>query len=221
MDAIREALLAEGPLTCEGLQAAINVVFAEDGRDRARSRRSSRTARRRPSATSRAHGPIARGRAVVVDLFPQDPASGCFSDMTRTFCVGEAPDELVATTRSCARRSTASCALIRPGIAGSELHRVVCELFEEARLPDAAHEGARRGARGGLLPQLGHGVGLEVHELADASGRIGEELVAGDVLAVEPGLYRIGFGGCRLEDLVLVTEDGCEVLTDFPYDLAP
>ena len=50
---------------------------------------------------------------------------------------------------------------------------------------------------------------------------MGEAIVAGDVLAVEPGLYRTGFGGCRLEDLVLVTEDGCKVLTDFPYELAP
>ena len=48
-----------------------------------------------------------------------------------------------------------------------------------------------------------------------------EELVAGDVLAVEPGLYRSGYGGLRLEDLVLVTEDGSENLTSFPYDLAP
>ena len=50
-------------------------------------------------------------------------------------------------------------------------------------------------------------------------GRTGEQLVAGDVLAVEPGLYRKGFGGCRLEDLVLVTDDGGEVLTDFDYEL--
>jgi Xaa-Pro aminopeptidase len=63
-------------------------------------------------------------------------------------------------------------------------------------------------------------VGLEIHELPSL-GRTGEELVAGDVLAVEPGLYRTGFGGCRLEDLVLVTEDGCEVIAKYPYDLAP
>jgi Xaa-Pro aminopeptidase len=71
----------------------------------------------------------------------------------------------------------------------------------------------------GFFHSLGHGVGLEVHE-APSLGRSGEALVAGDVIAVEPGLYRSGVGGCRLEDLLLVTEDGYENLTDFPYDLS-
>ena len=53
----------------------------------------------------------------------------------------------------------------------------------------------------------------------DGDDVAGEELLAGDVIAVEPGCYRIGFGGCRLEDLVLVTEDGYELLTSFPHDL--
>ena len=72
----------------------------------------------------------------------------------------------------------------------------------------------------GFFHSLGHGVGLEVHE-APHLGQGGETLIEGDVLAVEPGCYRQGFGGVRLEDLVLVTADGCEVFTDYPYELAP
>jgi Xaa-Pro aminopeptidase len=59
-----------------------------------------------------------------------------------------------------------------------------------------------------------------VHE-EPSLGMLGQELVAGDVVSVEPGLYKPGVGGCRLEDLVLVTDEGCENLTDYPYDLEP
>ena len=72
----------------------------------------------------------------------------------------------------------------------------------------------------GFYHSLGHGVGLEVHE-PPSLGRAGEQLVAGDVVAVEPGLYTLDFGGCMVEDLVLVTGDGCERLTEYPYDLEP
>ena len=72
----------------------------------------------------------------------------------------------------------------------------------------------------GFFHSLGHGVGLEVHE-QPGLGRSGVDLLAGDVITIEPGLYRRGYGGLRLEDLVLVTEDGPEVLTDYPYELTP
>ncbi|MGZ4431409.1 MAG: M24 family metallopeptidase, partial [Gaiellales bacterium] len=68
---------------------------------------------------------------------------------------------------------------------------------------------------------LGHGVGLEVHDQPGLGMTSRAPLVAGDVVTVEPGLYRPGLGGLRLEDLVLITEDGAENLTDFPYELTP
>ncbi len=75
--------------------------------------------------------------------------------------------------------------------------------------------------RDGFFHSLGHGVGLQVHE-EPSLGRTGtDELVAGDVVAIEPGCYRHGYGGVRLEDLALVTEDGYERLTSFPYALEP
>jgi Xaa-Pro aminopeptidase len=72
----------------------------------------------------------------------------------------------------------------------------------------------------GFFHSLGHGVGLQVHE-APVLGRGPDVLRAGDVVTLEPGCYDPQTGGCRLEDLVLVTEDGCETLTSFPYDLEP
>jgi Metallopeptidase family M24 len=80
--------------------------------------------------------------------------------------------------------------------------------------------GGRSPLHDGFFHSLGHGVGLDVHE-APLLGRGGEPLVAGDVVTVEPGVYREGYGGVRLEDLFLVTDDGWERLTHHPMDLTP
>ena len=72
----------------------------------------------------------------------------------------------------------------------------------------------------GFFHSLGHGVGLEVHE-RPWLGRVGDDLVEGDVIALEPGLYRPGFGGVRLEDVAVVTSDGVDVVTSYAYALQP
>jgi len=165
-------------------------------------------------------GPISEGEAVIADLYPQDPVSGCYADMTRTFCLGEPPEELVRYHALVKEALDQAVDAIRPGITGKELHRMTCELFQEHGFPTQLTKDPGKPLEDGFFHSLGHGVGLEVHE-QPGLGRMGEELVAGDVLAIEPGLYRKGFGGCRLEDLVLVTDDGTEILTDFPYELTP
>ncbi len=165
-------------------------------------------------------GPLPASLPIVIDLWPRDEESTCFADMTRTFVVGDVRDavrELEALVRTALERSRAA---VRPGVTGEALYAIACDVFEEA-----GHRTLRTGpgddSEEGFQFSLGHGVGLSVHE-APSLGPTGRgELVAGDVVAIEPGLTVAGIGEVRLEDLLLVTEDGSETLTRYPYDLAP
>jgi Xaa-Pro aminopeptidase len=161
------------------------------------------------------------GEPILIDLWPRDDESACSADMTRTFVVGDVPDEVAEWHRLCKRALDRALADIRPGVTGKSVFDGSCEIFEGAGYPTQRSKAAGEPLADGFYHSLGHGVGLEVHEspLLGMAGH--DELVAGDVLAVEPGLYRSGYGGLRLEDLVLVTEDGAENLTRFPYELAP
>jgi len=165
-------------------------------------------------------GPIASGEAVVIDLFPRDRETGCYADMTRTYVVGEIPDEIAEYHKHVYEALKRSLEAVKPGAEGSAVYGLVCDVFHEAGYPTQLSKQPGEVLSSGFFHGLGHGVGLEVHEPPWLS-RDPSELVAGDVITLEPGLYREGYGGVRLEDLVLVTEDGAENLTDFPYDLKP
>jgi Xaa-Pro aminopeptidase len=165
-------------------------------------------------------GPIAPGEAVVIDLFPRDLESGCYADMTRTFVVGDVPEELAEYHRLVHEALKKSLDAVKAGAEGNAVYRLVCDVFHEAGYPTQLSKKEGEVLSSGFFHSLGHGVGLEVHEQPWLS-RDPSQLVAGDVITLEPGLYREGYGGVRLEDLVLVTEDGAENLTDFPYDLQP
>lgn len=160
------------------------------------------------------------GEPVIVDISPRDASSWCWSDMTRTFVAGggAAPAELRRYWQLCRESLAAVLDAVRAGAAARDLHARACEPFHAAGLPTQLSHPPGTPLRDGFLHSLGHGVGLEVHE-APALNRGGDVLVAGDVIAVEPGCYWRGFGGCRLEDLLLVTETGYENLTEFPYGL--
>jgi Xaa-Pro aminopeptidase len=165
-------------------------------------------------------GPIRAGDPVIADIFPRDRETGCYADMTRTFVVGEPSQELVDYHGLCREALDLTMKEAKPGVRGADLHRLVCELFERHGQPTQLSKQPGETLRDGFFHSLGHGVGLEVHE-APGLGRNGAALVPGDVIAVEPGLYRHDRGGCRLEDLLLVTDDGVELLTEYPYDLTP
>jgi len=214
---IRELLGSGEPQTSEELRTEVLRVFTDEGigsPDPPIVSHGAQTA----IGHEPGHGEILPGEPVVCDLYPQDPESGCYSDTTRTFCVGEPPAELVEYWELCREALDRVIAEVRPGANGRDLHRLAAEVFEEAGHPTQLTKEPGAVLDRGFFHSLGHGVGLEVHE-APSLGRTGEDLVAGDVIAIEPGCYRPGFGGCRLEDLVLVTADGAERLTTFPYEL--
>ena len=212
-------VLYEGvPLTSERLKAAVAAAFAENnaGADEFIVAHGPQTC----IGHHMGSGEILAGEPITVDLWPRDRESACFTDMTRTFVVGEVNDELRLYHALCKVALERSVAAIRPGLSTAELHRIAAEVFEDAGQRTQLSKQPGEILLDGFFHSLGHGVGLEVHEephLAPGEGT----LVAGDVIAVEPGCYRQGFGGVRLEDLVLVTEDGAEVLTNYPYELEP
>ena len=167
-------------------------------------------------------GPLPAGVPVIVDIWPRDERSGCFCDMTRTFVAGGEPAEDILRWHALAQTALERVyEQVRPGVTGRDLFAVACDVFEEAGEPTQRTKAEGETLLDGFFHSLGHGVGLEVHE-EPSLGRTGvDPLVPGDVVAIEPGCYRKGYGGVRLEDLALVTDDGFERLTDFRYELAP
>ncbi|HEV3379022.1 MAG TPA: M24 family metallopeptidase [Thermoleophilaceae bacterium] len=208
-------------LTAETLRARIRDVCAERG---APADEDIIVAPGAAGATGHEQGtgPVPAGVPLIVDIWPRDERSGCYSDMTRTFVTGgEAADDVSRWHGLVHTALERVYERIRPGVTGRELFEVACDVFEEAGEPTQRTKPEGEPLRDGFFHSLGHGVGLEVHE-EPALGRTGADpLVPGDVVAVEPGCYRNGYGGVRLEDLVLVTDDGYERLTDFPYELTP
>ena len=213
-----EELLLDGePLTVERVKADMSVAFARH--DTTADEYIVAPGAQGAVGHDMGSGPIRPGTPLVVDIFPRDNASAVYTDMTRTFVVGDVPDDVREWHRLVKEALDAAVAEIRAGVEARAVFDLTCEIFEAAGQPTQRTKQPGEALADGFFHGLGHGVGLEVHE-APGLGRLADKkLVAGDVVTVEPGLYRAGYGGVRLEDIVLVTEDGAEVITDYPYDL--
>jgi Xaa-Pro aminopeptidase len=166
-------------------------------------------------------GPLPAGLPIQVDLWPRDERSAVWADMTRTFvCGGAPPEEVLRQERIVREALEAVRVAAAPGVTGRELHAICCDIFERE------HYATQRTGPGddpneGFQFSLGHGVGLRIHEDPTLGMSGNSPLVAGDVLAIEPGLWDRRVGGVRFEDLLLVTEDGSETLTAYSYGLTP
>jgi Xaa-Pro aminopeptidase len=164
--------------------------------------------------------PLRAGAPLLVDIFPGEAGGGYHSDLTRTFCLGAAPDPLKRLYGDVHDAFRLAMDQLKVGEACRSYQERVCELFEQRghttpRTNDTAQEGYVHG--------LGHGVGLQVHEAPRLGGPPSntQVLEPGMVITVEPGLYYPSRDlGVRIEDLVLVREDGSfENLTPASYEL--
>jgi Xaa-Pro aminopeptidase len=165
-------------------------------------------------------GPLPADLPIVVDVWPRDERSGCWADMARTFVKGTVTEQVARLAGIVREALEAVRAAARPGMPGAELHGVACEVVERAGYPTQRTRAPGEVLTHGFSFSLGHGVGLEAHEAPWLGIGSDETLVAGDVVAVEPGIEGLeAIGGVRFEDLLLITDDGCETLTQYPYDL--
>jgi Xaa-Pro aminopeptidase len=215
----RDTLVLDGePLTCERIKVELERVFSAHDvvADEFIVSHGAQTAVGHETGS----GAILPDEPIVFDLFPRDRATGMYSDMTRTFVVGTPSDELLEYHRLAQEALELATREARPGRNGRELMRLVCDLFAEHGYPTPLTKEPGEVLDSGFFHGLGHGVGLEVHERPWIS-RAGDDLVAGDVITLEPGLYRAGYGGVRLEDILVVTDDGVDVVTQYPYELTP
>jgi len=163
----------------------------------------------------RGSGPLLADEPVIVDIFPRDKETKYHADMTRTFCRGEPSDTIQEWFELTDEAKEAALAAVEPGVTGEAVHDAACDVYEKAGLPTLR---ADESAETGFIHSTGHGVGLDVHELPHVSPA-GEELEPGHVITIEPGLYDPEVGGVRIEDILVVTEDGYENLTDYPVEL--
>ena len=160
-------------------------------------------------------GPIRTGQPVIIDVFPQNRLTKYNGDCTRTVVHGDIPDEINNMHKAVLEAKAAAIQATKPGATGEDVHRATTNVMQ--------HHGYAMGFPTDEHPTTmphgtGHGIGLDVHEppLLDLKG---PELIPGDALTIEPGLYNQHLGGVRVEDLVIVTQDGCENLNHLQQGL--
>lgn len=157
-------------------------------------------------------GPLMANELIIVDIFPRMKKHGYFGDMTRTFLKGVASNAQKRLVKTVQAAHKLGISMVKASTDGSAIHRAIHKLFADAGYKTEYVNGVPTG----FFHGTGHGLGLEIHEPIRI-GHAKQILKRGHVVTIEPGLYYPGLGGCRVEDVVWVTEDGCEVISRAPY----
>lgn len=165
---------------------------------------------------TRGSGQLQANSPIVIDIFPRHKGTHYHADMTRTVVVGEASDRIRTMYETVATAKAAAIDAIESGIPAAEVHAAACAVIEEAGFPTMRTDDD---PDRGFIHSTGHGVGLAVHERPSLSDTADATLESGNVVTVEPGLYEPDVGGVRLEDLLVVTENGSRNLTTSPTRL--
>ena len=164
----------------------------------------------------RATSPVIRaGLPIVLDIFPFDKRTRYWGDMTRTVVRGTPPAAVAAMWDAVLEAQAAGLAGVRPGANGRDVHYACCDVFAQRGYGSLPKPYRHIESEARFIHGTGHGLGLEIHEFPRV-GDVDVILEVGDVVTVEPGLYDPRYGGIRIEDLVVVTEDGCRNLTPLP-----
>jgi Xaa-Pro aminopeptidase len=156
-------------------------------------------------------GPLRANESIVMDVFPRSSATRYYADMTRTVVKGRATDAMKRLYDTVRAAQEEGMSMVRDGIQGREIHQQIMKRFERA----GYITGMKDGRMQGFFHGTGHGLGLDIHEPPRIS-KAPWLLKAGEVVTVEPGLYYPDIGAVRIEDMVVVTQDGCRNLTRFP-----
>lgn len=151
-------------------------------------------------------GCILPHQPIICDLYPKDKESNYFSDMTRTYVKGKPSNEFRRMYKAVLEAQTAAIKMIKPGVKASDIHNLVLKIFSSY---------GYFAKKDGFAHSTGHGLGLDIHEYPNISASSKHILQPGNVITIEPGLYFSKIGGVRIEDLILVTKNGYENLTNY------
>ena len=197
------------PLTAELLRKAMHLIMME--RDCVAQHTIIACGAQAVDPHNEGSGPLMANEPIVMDVFPQHARHRYFADITRTVVKGKASEKVRRMFDAVKAGQELAYGMIKDGADGSAVHNAILASFER--------QGFKTGEQGGRMQGFfhgtGHGVGLEIHEPPRLSGKA-DILKTGMVVTVEPGLYYLDAGGMRIEDVVVVTNDGCRVLTEAP-----